>query len=632
MIGPAMTTLPPAVPTVPLRRARAAAPESAARGRAVLRAYPSAVIEAALERVLASATFRRSQRHRHFLRHVVRAALADEEDQLKEVIIGLEVFGRPLATYDPRSDPIVRVEAGRLREKLVRFYADEGIAEAFEIRIPVGGYLPEFAARPPGSQRQAIERSIVVLPFANLSGHPEDGFFAVGLADQLIDTLGRLPTLKVVARTSALEAGGRELPLKSVSKLLGVDHVVEGSIQRSGVRIRCIARYSRARDGVQLWSQRFEESDAALADTFALQDRIAEAVLDAVNASLATSRDGRPRDRLQSRPPATDSTEARDLFERARIVAQQGSIDGYRRAIATLERAVTLDPGFAQAHSQLGAARAYLAPYVFAPTIPSFAKVKEAALRALALDPLDGEAHVLLAVIAHRIEHGWEQAEPLFRHALRIAPSSTLAHTAYSWGLVFNGRNAEAVHHARVALELDPLNITQRAHNARLYSYAGDYRTALAELDEVLALDPGHLYARLVLGIIHLSMGAPDAAMACFDRVAEQVPDHSSAHLHRVCVHGMRGDVERGRRELDALLARLDAQGDGGIGCSSFNVALALGCLGDRDGMLARLEQAARDRDYLFVSTPAHVLFDRYRGDPDFVALLHRHGLALLPR
>ena len=233
----------------------------------------------------------------------------------------------------------------------------------------------------------------------------------------------------------------------------------------------------------------------------------------------------------------------------------------------------------------------------------------------------------MLAVIAHRIEAGWEAAEPLFLAALRIAPNSTLAHTTYSWGLEFNGRHDEAIRHARIALELDPLNITQRAHNARLYSYAGRYELALSELRAVLELDPDHLYALLVLGIIHLSMGNPDDAMPCFERVAAMVPDHTSAHLHMICVHGMRGEIERGKRELADLLDRM-----GNMRFSTFNVALALACLGDRDGMLAALEESARNRDYLFVSTPAHVLFDRYRDDAGFVDLLTRHGLRLLPR
>ncbi len=607
--------------TQPDRAAAAAAPRDAST-----LPYPAVQIEAALQRILASGLFRRSLRHRHFLRHVVRAALAAEHDELKEVIIGIEVFGRVLASYDPRTDPVVRVEAGRLRQKLERFYAGEGASEPFEITIPVGGYLPRFVPRPPAAERAEACRSIAVLPFANLSDHPDDAALSIGLANQLIDTLGRMPVLKVVARVSALDAGGRDLPLKTVGKLLGVDHVVEGSLQRSGMRIRCVARLSRVRDGVQLWSQRFDASDAASAELFDFQDRIAAAVLDGVAKALRPAGIAAAPPQSPPSPGPTQNAEARVFFDRARALNLQGSIEGYREAIALLEEATTLDPAFARAHSHLGVTRAMLGPYVFAPTFPNFTKVREAALRALALDPLDGEARALLANHAFRFERDWEGAELQFREALRVAPSSPLVHNYYSWALVFNGRRDEAIRHAAIATALDPLNITLRAHNARLHAYARDYKTAIAEVRAVLERDPHHLYARLVLGIAHLSRGDHEAAMPCFERIARDVPEHSSAHFHMICVWALRGEIAYGRQRLDALLHRLRD-----TDYTPFNVALAQACLGEREAALAALEITARTYDNLTVSIPYHPLFDRFRDDPDYLALLARHGLKLAP-
>ena len=585
---------------------------------------PATLVEDALSRIVASETFRRSPRHRDFLRHVVRAALAQEHEQVKEVIIGIEVFGRQLTTYDPRSDPVVRVEAGRLREKLVRFYADEGHAESVEITIPVGGYLPQFRQRAAAAVRPSARVSIAILPFANLSGHPDDATFSIGLADQLIDTLGRVATLKVVARVSALEAGGRELPLRKVSKLLGVDHVVEGSIQRGGARIRCIARFSRAKDGLQIWSQRFDEPDASKADLFDFQDTIADAVLAAVIASLGPERSDRGP--LLARAASTHNTEARALFDRARTLAQQGSIDGYRQAIVLLEKTIALDPRFAQAHSHLGAARAMLGPYVFAPTFPNFDFVKQAARRALELDPQDGEARALIANYTFRFERDWERAEAEFREALRVAPSSPLVHNTFSWALVFNGRYREATQHARIALNLDPLNIALRAHNARLYAYAGDFATAISELSAVLELDPQHLFGRLALGIVHFTRGDLDLAVPYFEAILREMPDHSSAQLHLICIWGLRGEVERGQASLHEMLARL-----GNNHFTPFFVALAQACLGDRDAALVSLEETARTSDYLTVSIPYHPIFDRYRDDPAYLAFLARHALQLPP-
>lgn len=590
--------------------------------------FPEALAQTALDRVLGSQTFRRSSRHKHFLTHVVRATLDGQHEQLKEMIIGLEVFGRPLHEYDPRRDPIVRVEAGRIREKLTRFYEGEGASEPLQIAIPVGSYAPRLIRRTISPVPRAEITPLAVLPFGNLSGLPEDAAFAVGLADQLIDTLGRRPNLRVVARFSSFKAHEKETDLKAIGRVLSVGHVVEGSIQRSGHRVRCIAHLSKAKTGVRVWSQRFERDTSVDDDLFAFQDTIADAVLAAVVLALAP--DARARSAgapIATRPVMTTNAKARDLFERARYHAQQGSIAGFETAIGLLEKAVEIDPDFAQAHSHLSAARGNLAPYVFAPSIPSFAKVKDAAMRALELDPHNGEALAMLGVIAHRIEGGWADAEPILQEALRVAPNSMLAHTAYAWGLLFNGRYAEAVALAERAIELDPLNIGQRAYNARLYAYAGMLDRSIDELHAVLALEPDHLFAQVALGIAYVTIGRLDLAMPCFQRVAEQRPDHPIAPLHVVAVLGLQGRVDEGRAMLQALLGRFRPDQ-----YSLVNVAAARGCLGDRAGMLADLEKAAYIRDYLFVSVPLIVFFDAWREDAQFVSLLRRYGLDLLPR
>ena len=615
---------PPTKPTRPT-----SARQVGTASRSTLAGYPPALVEATLDRLVASSTFRRSQRHRRFLAHLVRAALAGEHERLKEVVIGIDVFGRSLERYDPRRDPIVRVEAGRVREKLARFYADEGAEEPFEIGIPIGSYVPTFSRRRPGARLARPVGSLAVLPFTVLSDARDDEAMSAGLSNQMIDTLGRISGLKVVARFSASKAMQDAPDVRTAGKLLGVTHVVDGSIQRGRSRVRCIAQLSRTRDGLRIWSGRFEHDAGADADWFRFQDQITDAVFEAVMDALfrnASSGDAVAQPPAQAGPTMSTDTRARDLYERARYLNQQGTIEAYRRAIELLERAVAIDPTFAQAHSHLGAARANLAPFVFAPAAPSFAKVREAAMRALELDPLDGDARALLAVIVHRMEGGWAAAEPMFREALRLAPSSMLAHTTYSWGLVFNGQFNEAMQHARTALELDPLNLAVRAHNARLYSYAREPDLALAELNAVLDLDPAHLYSRLMQGMVQLSVGALDEALAAFDRIIAEVPDHSGAHFYRVCALGLKGEVDQGRVELKTLLERLDP-----ADYSLFNVALAQACMGDDARCFESLDEAGRVHDYLFVSMPAQVLFDRYRDDPRYLALIERYGLPLLP-
>lgn len=245
--------------------------------------YPAALIEVALERVIASDTFRRSQRHRDFLAHIVRAGLAGHQVQLKEVIIGLEVFGRALPDYDPRRDPIVRVEAGRIRDKLARFYDTEGAGEAFQLVIPIGSYLPRLGRR--SAVPKTIERlALAVLPFTGIAADSDDAAFAHGLVDQLIDTLGRIPGLKLVARLSASKAQELGADLRETGRVLAVDYVIEGSLQRRGARLRCVAHLSTTKDGLRIWSQRFDHDSDVGDDLFDFEDAIAEAVTKAVSA------------------------------------------------------------------------------------------------------------------------------------------------------------------------------------------------------------------------------------------------------------------------------------------------------------------------------------------------------------
>ncbi len=584
-------------------------------------------VEAALERILASRTFRRSERHKDFLRHVVRAALDGRHDELKEVVIGIEVFRRDVSDYDPRQDPIVRVEAGRVRDKLARYYADEGVADAFEIRLPVGGYLPQLARRAAGPKAPRSIGSFAVLPFASLSSDPADAIFCEALADQLIDALSRVPGARVVGRASAAKARGESVDVKVVARLLGVGHVVEGSVQRAGDRRRCLAQLFRARDRACLWSQRFDLDVREPADLFAFQDRVTGAVVEAVERlDVREARHAAPF--APTRTVGTVHPEARDLYERARYLVQQRSTEGLEKGVALLERSIALDPDFAPAHTQLGIARSTLYGIHAVPTLPASREVERCARRALDLDPNDGDARALIANIAFRIDRDWPRAEALFREALQVAPNCAGAHQSYAAALVFNGRYPEALEHARIALDLDPLNITVRIHVAVVSAYARDYRTAVDEFHSILDLDPDHVYAHIMLGSLLLWAGDSASAMTHFEHAMRVEPAHPIPHFNVVFVHGFDGDRERARRMLDELIARLEAAG---TPYQRYNRAMAEAFLGDVPAMCATLRRVATAHELLFMSVPADPSFDPYRDDPAFVALIEEFGLPRLP-
>ena len=584
--------------------------------------HPPTLVEATVERVVASRTFRRSQRHRTFLRHVVRAALDGRQDELKEVVIGIEVFGREIAQYDPRRDPIVRVEAGRVRDKLARYYESEGCDDALRIQIPVGGYLPQFARQAATKPAPPGIGSFAVLPFTSLSRDPDDVLFCEALADELVDLLSRVPGARVVGRGSASKARGQSIDMKVLGKLLGVGHVVEGSVQRAGSRYRCIAQLIRTRDRACVWSQRFEHRIDADSDLFAFQDLVADAVVAAI---------ARP-DTLGQRPETaapirqTGNVAARDLYERARYLVQLRTTEGIEKGIALLRQSIALDPDFAPAHSQLGIARSLHSGILALPILPAFAEVARDARRAIELDPLDGDAHALLADVAFRVERDWPSAEPIFRKALRAAPNSASAHQRYAAALVFNGRYLEAVEHARIAFDLDPLNITMRIHHAIITAYARDFATAVEELIAVLDIDPDHVFSQFMLGSIYIWGGEPDDAKRHFDIAARLSPDHPIPQFNRIFVEGFSGRREQGKWMLDDLMTRLQ-----GSRYQQYNVAMTEAYLGDVDATCAALRRSAAGHELLFVTLPADPSFDRMRDEPAFVALMDEYGLPRLP-
>ncbi len=241
----------------------------------------AAAVAAALARVVASPTFRQSARHRAFLRYVVEATVAGNEQGLKEVVIALDVFGRTIDGYDPRRDSIVRVEARRLRMKLARYYAREGQGDPVEIRCVAGSYVPRFAIHDPARAAATLDPLFLVLPFATMAAGPA-GALALGLADRMIDRLAGAGCRRVVA-AGEIGPGDRSSTVDALRRRHGVDYVVDGCIVETAQRLRCTVHLSRTRDRLRIWTAVFDFGTERL-DPFAVQDEVAAALRDAVVA------------------------------------------------------------------------------------------------------------------------------------------------------------------------------------------------------------------------------------------------------------------------------------------------------------------------------------------------------------
>jgi TolB-like protein len=244
-----------------------------------------AAVRGHLDKILASEAFARADRMSRFLRFIVQETLKGRGAQLKEYLIGIEVFDRE-SSYDPRTDPVVRGEARRLRTKLMEYYENEGKDDRVRIHLPKGSYAVVFQAPSgippaelaPTSSRStpAGAKSIAVLPFLNLSPNPENEYFSDGLTEEIIHALGKVSGMSVVARTSVFQYKGRAYDIRQIGEQLRVRTVLEGSVRTSGERLRVTAQLVNAGDGYHLWSETYDRN---MVDLFAIQEELSGAIV-----------------------------------------------------------------------------------------------------------------------------------------------------------------------------------------------------------------------------------------------------------------------------------------------------------------------------------------------------------------
>jgi eukaryotic-like serine/threonine-protein kinase len=350
--------------------------------------------------------------------------------------------------------------------------------------------------------------SIAVLPFANMSGDKEQEYFSDGLAEEIINTLTKIPGLKVIARTSAFAFRGKEQDIRRIAEALGVTNVLEGSVRKSGKRIRVTAQLITAVDGSHLWSERY---DREIADVFAIQDEIASAITAALRVKLSVSS---KETRLH-----TPNLPAYEAYLKAKHYWAQFTPDSFERCRQWVELAIRLDPELAEAHVQLGD---YFLARTGVGTLPAregMPMVHAHARKALDIDPLLPDAHAMLGIVAGVYDHNWKEAGLHFQMAL--ARDSVPPKTLYWYGfyhLLPMGRYREAVDEHERALKEDPLNLVCRSQLGICLLYAGRQEEAVTELHKALELDGNFPTALAFLALVHTVRGMTAEALMFAER------------------------------------------------------------------------------------------------------------------
>lgn len=548
-----------------------------------------------------------------FLRLAVEHALAGKSDELKEYLIGLEVFDRP-ASYDPRVDPIVRVEARRLRAKLRAYYDGDGRNDAVIIDFHPGSYAPEFRfqnAR--GSEPEPERRGVAVLPFANLSPNPDDGYFSDGLTEELIHALTKFSGMRVVAWNSAMRMRGVEQDLGEVRRQLNVTHALTGSVRIAGPRLRVRAQLIDTASGVYLWSETF---DRRMEDVFAIQEEIARAIVRTLHVQLAHGAEPALAARARS------TVASHEYYLKGRFHLHRRTTDELRRALQYFEAAVAADPKSAVARSGVADAYMLLADYQVVSPRDGIAKAKAAATTALELEPGLAEAYPSLACIRSQYEWDWEDGERLYRKGVALNPGYAQAHHWLGMDLLaLRGRFDEAAAEIALAIELDPLSSILYDSRALLSVLRRDYDEAIRLSRRVLECDPTFYKAYTTIGRAQSLLGNYSEAIAMFEKGRELAGEMNSIVAALGEVRGRSGDREGARRILGELQERTTSAY---VPSTCFAI-VHLG-LGEREEALRLLEKACDDRDLPLTSISVHPIYDELRGEARFENLLRRMG------
>ncbi len=456
-------------------------------------------------------------------------------------------------------------------------------------------------------------RSLAVLPLENLSGDSAQDYFADGMTDELITRLAQISTLRVISRTSAMTYKYVHRPLADIARDLNVDAVVEGTVSRSGERVRVTAQLIDARNDKHIWADSYDED---IRDTLVLQSRVTRAIAEQIRANL------NPQEQLTLAKSKVVIPEAYEAYLKGRYFWNKRTGDGLRTAIEYFSRAIEIDPAYAEAYSGLADSYAVAGDlkYSVLPPQDAFAKATAAAAKALALDDTLGEVHTSLAFALDLYGWDWETAETEYKQAIKLNPGYATAHQWYSWHLFMLGRDDDAMSELRTAESLDPLSLIINADIADALCVAHRYDEAVEQSEKTLKMDASFAIGHYELGQALTQKHMYDEAIAEFQRAIE-LSGHSGAFDANL---GYAYAVSGRKEEAMKIVNDMQSQHDQNHSIDA-DIALIYVGLGDRDEAINRLNTAFDAR--FKASILRRPAFDPLRSDARFQDLLRRVGL-----
>ena len=544
-------------------------------------------LAAELDRICESVAFRHSHQHQQFLRHLIDCKRAGRLSALREIALAIDFFRRPASTYDPKVDAVVRVEAGRLRQRLDRYYHGEGAGAPFEISLAKGSYLPMFRLRAAAATAAGALPCVAVLPLQAATVEQADVQWAAALAEEILQTLSRLPHVRVLRPESSVAADVATSP-HSARTQLKVMWIVCGRWLDGASRKFALEVVDTSTDD-RLLSVCI---DPAATDALALHARIRNELLHCF-AALAKTRHGTESDAAPRLTPAssTRDLEAFDLYQRARYLLRQRNQAVLGKAIGHLESAVHADPSFSMAWAELAAAYVRRRQLVFDVVERDPGPAQRAAQRAIELDANCGTAYAILAGIAYAAEFDWPKADGLFARALEASPRDLDVRRTFAKFLMFSARFDESLREYDVLQALDPIDPETRCDKGALYFYSRHYDRAETLLTQAIEMTSQDVYAWLLLADTYAQSGRPRESLEAANRMLEIAPTYPNSHVYAARALQMLG------REAEAAVTMKHARERFGASITDYEEAMLYIARGDAQSTLACLERCALRKD-----------------------------------
>ena len=505
-----------------------------------------------------------------------------------------------------RTEDVDRATARQPRKYVWIFVAAAGAA------LSVGlFFIGRYTVRNTAGVSELPAKSIAVLPFDNLSRDPDNAYFAEGVQDEILTRLAKVADLKVISRTSTQRFKSAPSDLREIAKQLGVTNILEGSVQKANEQVRVNVQLINALTDAHLWADTY---DRKLIDIFSVESEIAKTIADTLQAKLTGS------EKQMMAAQSTSDTAAYELYHKGRSLWEKRSGDNIPKAIAFYEEAIARDPNYALAYAGLAQAYIILPFWAGVDRLDASSKAKDAALKALRLDPNLAEAHLALGKVLFFSEIDLAGALREYQRAIELQPNDA---TAHHWLgndiLAALGRFEEAIAQGKRAVELDPLSTVINTDLGTTFYYAHRFDESARQLRKTLEIDPTSFYAHYNLGIALQAAGDLSGAIAEYER-AKQLSDNPFMSAFCAQAKAYAGDKDAALQtltELDKMSQRREVVG--------YWRALLYLSLNNKDEALRWLEQGFKERDGSNISwIKVDPLLDPLHGDPRFEALVQK--------